>query len=190
MVCKNKLAKIICLLLIFLTFNSFSQKNSNPQFSDYQVDVSQGPFERKPKFNYEQEGYSMRWKKTMQDQLSKPVNFAGHFRIYTEFGGYGKECLRDNWVCGWVIDKHTGKVVASLPTDDSGSNIYADVSDNGTPVGLPFEVDAYNNSSMIAVTGQAIPIRENDSPVCKTTLFNFEKNYYIKLIESLDGCKT
>lgn len=62
------------------------------------------------------------------------------------------------------------------------------MSDNGTPVGLPFEIDTYKNSSMIAITGQSISVSKSDNPVCKTTLFNFNNNEYVKLIESLDGC--
>lgn len=185
---KNKL--LLFTLSILLSFDALSQEVSNPQFSDYQVSVSNGPFEKNIHFNKEQESYSSYWKSAMQEQLNNPVNFAGHFRIYTAFGGHGKECVRDNWVCGWVIDKQTGKIVATLPADDNGSNNYADIADNGTPVGLPFEIDTYKNSSMIAITGQSIPKNENkeNNPVCKTALFNFNGSTYTKLIESLEGC--
>ncbi len=126
----------------------------------------------------------------MQKQLSEPVNFAGHFRIHTEFCGSGVECLRKNWVCGWVIDKRTGEIVATLPPDNNGSMIYADIGDNNTPMGLPFEIDAYKDSSMIAITGQSIPLSKNkdDNPICKTALFNFNGGEYIKLAESTSGC--
>ncbi|HCO5165327.1 TPA: hypothetical protein N8124_004925 [Escherichia coli] len=187
--CNKKTNKFLlfvsCMLLPFV---AYSQDSSNPQFSDYLVPVSNGPFEKNIHFNKEQENYSQHWKNAVQEELKKPVNFAGRFRIYTAFGGHGKECLRDNWVCGWVIDKLSGEVVATLPSDNNGSYNYADVSDNGTPVGLPFDIDTYKNSSMIAITGQSISVSKSDSPVCKTTLFNFNNNEYVKLIESLDGC--
>ncbi len=187
---KLRVRIVIITLSMLFSHNVLSQGVSNPQFSDYQVEVSKGPFENKIFINKEQEWYSAQWKRNMEKQLNSPINFAGHFRVYTEFGGHGKECLRDNWVCGWVIDKLTGKIVATLPVDDNGSNHYADVADNGTPVGLPFEMDAYKNSSMIAITGQSIPLKKgmDDSPVCKTALFNFKGDKYIKLTESIEGC--
>ncbi|EFA5471261.1 TPA: hypothetical protein SHY07_005221 [Escherichia coli] len=187
--CNKKSNKFLLFVsCMLLSFVAYSQDSSNPQFSDYLVPVSNGPFEKNIHFNKEQENYSQHWKNAVQEELKKPVNFAGHFRIYTAFGGHGKECLRDNWVCGWVIDKLSGEVVATLPSDNNGSYNYADVSDNGTPVGLPFEIDTYKNSSMIAITGQSISVSKSDSPVCKTTLFNFNNNKYVKLIESPDGC--
>ncbi len=187
---KLMLRIVIITLSMLLSHNGLSREVSNPQFSDYQVEVSKGPFRKKIFINKEQEGYSAHWKRNMQKQLNSPINYAGHFRIYTQFGGHGKECLRDYWVCGWVIDKLTGKIVATLPVDDNGSNHYAGVADNGTPVGLPFEMDAYRNSSMIAITGQSIPLKKgmDDSSFCKTALFDFKSNKYIKLTESIEGC--
>ncbi|NHV88768.1 hypothetical protein G9X53_05385 [Cronobacter dublinensis] len=183
---KNK--SILVVMCIFMSFKAFSKYSPNPQFSDYQVSVSNGPFEKKIHFNKEQESYSSYWKISMQKQLNESVNFAGHFIIYTAYGGHGKECVRDNWVCGWVIDKETGRIVATLPADDNGSNSYFDISDNGTPVGLPFKVETYKNSSIIAIIGQSTPQRKNDNPVCKTILYNFTKGKYMKLRESLEGC--
>lgn len=82
--CNKKLNKFLlfvsCMLLSFVTY---SQDSSNPQFSDYLVPVSNGPFEKNIHFNKEQENYSQHWKNAVQEELKKPVNFAGHFRIYT-----------------------------------------------------------------------------------------------------------
>ncbi|EOV0836714.1 hypothetical protein ACOHOT_004154, partial [Cronobacter sakazakii] len=137
MVCnKNKLHFFA--LLVFVSLKVLSKDILNPQFSDYLVSVSNGPFESKIHFNQVQETYSEYWKSIMQEQLNKPVNFAGHFRIYTTLGGHGRECAHSNWVCGWVIDKKTGEVVATLPADINGNNSYYEISDNGTSVGLPF----------------------------------------------------
>ncbi|EJQ2009545.1 hypothetical protein SNN53_004163 [Cronobacter sakazakii] len=187
MVCnKNKLHFFA--LLVFVSLKVLSKDILNPQFSDYLVSVSNGPFESKIHFNQVQETYSEYWKSIMQEQLNKPVNFAGHFRIYTTLGGHGRECAHSNWVCGWVIDKKTGEVVATLPADINGNNSYYEISDNGTSVGLPFAVDAFKNSSMIAITGQPIPKNKIVNSVCKTTLFNFNNGQYIKLLESIEGC--
>ena len=129
--------------------------------------------------------------KNMDIQIDQSINFSGHYILYTSFGGHGKECERDNWVCGWVIDKLTGKVESELPKDDNGSNIYADIGDNDTPIGLPFEVNAYKDSSMLLITGQSIPATSasNDSPTCKSAVFNFTGNKFIKLTESTIGCR-
>lgn len=124
----------------------------------------------------------------MDIQLNKPINFSRHYILYTSFGGNGKECERDNWICGWVIYKLTGKIESELPKDDNGSNIYAD---NDTPMGLPFEVNAYKDSSMLLITGESIPATRAsiDSPACESAVFNFTGNKFIKLIESTVGCR-
>ncbi|MTH48293.1 hypothetical protein [Intestinirhabdus alba] len=188
----NKILNKFPFFMLALILSSKSSANNipNPQFSDYQVPVSQGPFEEKLHLTKLQGKYSLYWKNKTQEQLTRSVNFAGHYRIYTIFGGHGEECKNDNWVCGWVLDKQTGKVVATLPADDNGSSIYADIADNGTPTGLPFQMDAFKNSSMIAITGQSIPAmnKTEEAPVCKTVIFNFNGNKYIRLIESLAGC--
>jgi len=124
-----------------------------------------------------------------QEELNKPVNFAGNYRLYTAFGGHGKECCRDNWVCGWVIDKLTGKIESELPYDD-GRNVYADIGDNGTPIGIAFEINAYKNSTLAVITGQTIPINDaSKSYICKSAVYNFTKNKFEKIIESKSGCK-
>ncbi|WP_421356280.1 hypothetical protein [Pseudocitrobacter faecalis] len=190
MVNKTRFYNAFIFIIIFTSFYTSPREILNPQFSDYQVEISKGPFKKNIIFSNTQNKYSMYWKENIQKQLNYPVNFAGHFRIYTAFGGHGIECLRDNWVCGWVIDKHTGKIVASLPQDNNGSNRYADITDNGTPVGLPFEIVTYKDSSMIVITGQVIPLKNNeyDNPICKTVIFDFNGNEYMKIIESRNGC--
>lgn len=137
---------------------SFANVVLDPQFSDYETNVSSGPFAKKVYFDIEQQSFSKKWKERIQLELNKPVNFDGHYRIYTFSGGYESECPNEAWVCGWVIDKFTGKVVSKLPKDIDGSSIYASVGDNGTPVGYPFEIDFYKDSTMIIVTGQAISL--------------------------------
>ncbi|MGV3345339.1 hypothetical protein ACGVWS_06185 [Enterobacteriaceae bacterium LUAb1] len=191
MVNKKTLFKSALVVLI-ATYTIFSaaSDSSDPQFSDYQTVVSSGPFSNKIHLNSKQQTYSLNWKQSIQSELSKQVNFSGHYRLFTTVGGKGKECSNEAWVCGWVIDKITGEVVSALPGDNDGSHGYASVGDNGTPVGYPFEVDAYKDSSMMVITDQAIPSdkNSNDSPTCKSVVYNFKDNKFVKLIESEDGC--
>lgn len=182
---------IILLTTLAYSITSNAEDVTDPQFSDYQTKVSTGPFAKKIILSNQQKEFSPNWKKAVQSELNKPVNFAGHYRLYTNFGGQGKECFRDSWVCGWVIDKFSGEIVSNLPKDDDGSDIYAGTGDNGTPVGIPFEIDAYKDSSMVVITGQAIPASKDphDNPICKSAVFKFDNNKFIKLTESVDGCK-
>ena len=184
---KNLFKSALGVLVATYTIFSAASDSSDPQFLDYQTAVSSGPFSKKVQLNSEQRTYSLNWKESIQSELNKQVNFSGHYRLFTAVGGKGKECSNEAWVCGWVIDKITGRIVSS---DNDGSNVYASVGDNGTPVGYPFEVDAYKDSSMIVITGQAIPLdkRANDNPVCKSVVYKFKDNEFVKLIESEDGC--
>lgn len=187
-----KAIKSVFMVFVFVySVLTFANDPSNPQFSDYQTAVSSGPFAKKAHFNGEQQTYSQDWKQSIQHELNKPVNFAGHYRLYTAAGGRGSECANEAWICGWVIDKFTGKIVSKLPKDTDGSSVYASTGDNGTPVGYPFESDAYKDSTMVVITGQAIPADENmnDNPVCKSAVYNFKNNEFEKLVESDDGCE-
>lgn len=186
-----KVMRILVVLLVFLApFRVSANGMVNPQFSDFIVEVSNGPFAKKIVLSKTQEGYSNFWKLEIDNQLKKPINFSGHYILYTSYGGHGAECKSEGWVCGWLIDKLTGKIVSELPKDDNGSSVYASLSDNGTPIGLPFEVDSYKDSSMIAIIGQSIPISnpEDDTSVCKSVIFNFTGVKFVKLMEALDGC--
>jgi len=164
---------VIALLILFLsaTYSVIvnSEVSFDPQFYNFEVKVKSGPYAKNILLNSEQEKFSTKWKRAMQEQLDKPVNFSGHYRLHTAFGGQGMECMKDNWVCGWVIDKLTGKVVSELP----------------------IEIDAYKDSTMLVITGQAIPATSDatDSPICKSVIFNFEGNKFVKIVESIDGCK-
>ena len=187
---KRNVRIVLIALISMMSFTLNANNDINPQFSDYQTSVYSGPFATNITLSKEQEVFSERWKKSIRKELNKPVNFAGRYRVYFMTGGYGKECLNESWICGWVIDKVTGQIVSGLPQDDDGSNTYASIGDNGTPVGLPFEIDAYKDSAMMLITGQAIPLKndENDSPVCKSVAFSFENNKFKKLVESKEGC--
>lgn len=189
----NKMTLFKSVFIIIFTTHaivSLANDQSNPQFSDFQSTVSLGPFANEIHLTSKQETYSASWKNSVRSELVEPANLAGHYRIFTLPGGKGIECLNEAWVCGWVIDKITGRIVSELPKDNNGSDIYASIGDNGTPVGYPFELDTYNDSSMIIITGQAIPLskKENDNPICKSMVYNFSEGKFDKLIESTDGC--
>lgn len=193
--CNKKSNKFLLFVsCMLLSFGAYSQDSSNPQFSDYLVPVSNGPFERNIHFNKEQENYSSQWKNAVEEELKKPVNFAGHFRIYTAFGGQGKECLRDNWVCGWVIDKTTGEVVSTLPTSPEGGNSYAEAVDNGTSDGLKFKVIASKDRTSLTITGRAVnaPLRDANGdfsvPECRSIKYNFDGKEYTIIKEDDNGC--
>jgi len=187
----NTITSMLMLAIVACPFISNAEDISDPQFSDYQTMVGKGPFAKKIIIGSREKSFSSNWQKKVQEELKKPVNFAGHYRLYTTFGGQGIECSKEGWLCGWVIDKNSGKIVSQLPKDERGSNIYASIGDNGTPVGHPFEIDAYKDSTMVIVTGQVIPESKNsnDDPICKTAIFNFINNEFVKLTESPDGCK-
>lgn len=57
--CNKKSNKFMLFVsCMLLSFGAYSQDSSNPQFSDYLVPVSNGPFEQNIHFNKEQKNYS------------------------------------------------------------------------------------------------------------------------------------
>ncbi|WP_261640579.1 hypothetical protein [Erwinia mallotivora] len=166
-----------------------------PQFKDYPADINKGPFSNKLDLSGEQEKYSRHWKKITKNELKEPVNFAGHYRIYTDDKSSGNECLdHQGGVCGWVIDKLSGKIVAQLPAV-AGTNVYQQVADNNTPVGEDFRIDTQKSSSLMILTGQAIPqkIEYNDNGIpitnpCQTTYYILENEEFSKVFEDKKGC--
>ncbi|OAT18074.1 hypothetical protein M979_1903 [Buttiauxella noackiae ATCC 51607] len=44
---------------------------------------------------------------------------------------------------------------------------------------------------MAVITGQAIPAskKTDEDPICKSAVFKFDDTKFIKLTESIDGCK-
>lgn len=165
-----------------------------PDFADYSVNVSPGPFTNKLHLTDEQKNYSEHWKMSITKELAKPVNFAGHYRVYAEDKGQGVECQRG--VCGWVLDKLSGTIVSGLP-ENNGSNSYGAVGDNGSPMGKPLDISTRKNSSLMVLTGQAIPQKmEHDKdgfPItnpCETTYHVFKKNQFIRAFEDKNGCST
>ncbi|XTZ37673.1 hypothetical protein ACQYRI_17170 [Salmonella enterica] len=184
---ENKYAYLWFFLLQYpLLANAVSIENT--------VHVSEGPFAKIISFNSEQDAYSNWWKKEVSEQLNKPVNFSGHYRLYVTSGGHGAECLHDYWVCGWVIDKLTGKVVSTLPHSPEGGNSYVEAVDNGTPAGLKFKYIAHANSAELTIQGRAAnaplqSVNENfEIPECRLITYKFNGVGFDTLNEVTNGC--
>jgi len=187
----------------FMSFMVFADNAGNqstyvdrkPDFERYAVSFTKKSFSTHLILTNEQEGYSEHWKKITMNELKKAANLAGNYRIYTDAGSQGSECLdHKGGVCGWVIDKVSGKVVTSLPSVN-GSNVYNQVADNGTPIGEEFKIHTQENSALMILTGQAIPLKiESDEyglPItypCKAIYYVFENNQFRKIAEDENGC--
>ncbi|WP_137761786.1 hypothetical protein [Nissabacter sp. SGAir0207] len=158
------------------------------------VQISKGPFAQSVSLNPEQENYSSWWKKQIKSQLNKPVNFAGHYRLFVTSGGHGSECLHDYWVCGWVIDKLTGKVVATLPRSPEGGDSYVEAVDDGTSTGLKFKYTAEGDSKELTIQGRAAnaPLQHDNGdfavPKCRLITYRFNGSGFDTLNEVSNGC--
>ena len=93
--------------LVFVCVSSpIFASEANPQFSDYSVAISSGPFTDNIVLASNQQRFTDKWKHIMQRELVKKVNFAGYYRLYLSWNGeLSKECGDEHSVCGWVIDK-------------------------------------------------------------------------------------
>lgn len=161
----------------------FADKD-NPQFSDYSVAVSTGPFAKKIALSTDQQSYTDKWKQTMQREFAKPVNFAGHYRLYLSWNGeLPKECGDDRWVCGWVIDKTSGEIVSELP-EFNGNTHYRPYFANGTPVPDEFMPEFYPKSSMIWINGNTAPISNLDDLKCENIAYVFNGTKFISVLDA------
>lgn len=185
---------INALLSILATFPVLGASSHPLLSNNYNVDVSHGPFVNNLVLTEKQKNFSTWWKENIKKELNKPVNFAGKYRLFVSKGGHGTECLHDYWICGWVIDKSSGKVVATLPTSPEGGNSYADFVDNGTSDGIGFEYFATKRNSSIIIKGRAVnaPLRDNNGnfsvPECRLIQYNFDGSSYSVIKESDNGC--
>ncbi|PWI77367.1 hypothetical protein DEO48_24750 [Enterobacter sp. CGMCC 5087] len=169
--------------LLTFTGTAFADKD-NPQFSDYPVVVSKGPFAKKIALSTEQQNYTDKWKQTMQRELVKPVNFAGHYRLYLSWNGeLPKECGDKRWVCGWVIDKISGETVSELP-EFNGNKAYFSYHANGTPVPVDFMPEFYPESSMIWIEGSNIPPTGKINNKCENIAYTFNDSKFITVLDA------
>lgn len=119
----SSLLSAVISLIVFTAYadNDITQKK--PNFKDYPTRVSKGPFATELNLTNKEKNYSNHWKKITTSELKKPANLAGHYRIFTDDKSSSGECLdHKGGVCGWVIDKLSGKIVTTLPFID-GTNI-------------------------------------------------------------------
>lgn len=172
---------------------SQAREKTPPVPTDYPVSVSSAPFSNVLILTNEQKGYSERWKKNAREELSKPVNFAGKYRLFTYTGISEKECPGGG-VCGWVIDKTSGQIVSELPATGD-SHVYNQVGDNGTPTGIDFRALFNSNSLLFSLTAQTMPkeisFDNNGEPTgspCETNYYKFENNKFIRVFEDKNGC--
>jgi len=174
-------------LFIFMCFTSvFSYANNSdgPQFSDYPIKISAGPFASKLYLTKDQLQATNKWISFMQKELVESVNFSGHYRIYiSKNGQFLKECGNDGWVCGWIIDKITGRVVSTLPLFN-GNAKYHSTTNNGTPSPDDFDITFYSNSAMMLIYGENSPPNEASSIKCANTLYIFRDNVFSKILST------
>ncbi|MFZ5273770.1 hypothetical protein [Enterobacter asburiae] len=169
------------LLVGFLFFGVIPFSWGFPQAGDYKVKVSHGPFAKTISLTDIQQHNTDEWKHIMQRELVKPVNFAGHYRLYiSKNGELPKECGDERWVCGWIIDKTTGQVVSELP-EFNGNNAYYSYHDNGTPISEDFAPDFYPISTMLWMNGETAPRSNPDATKCNYIAYNFTKNTFTTL---------
>ncbi|MDK9605827.1 hypothetical protein [Lelliottia wanjuensis] len=173
--------------ILMLSMIGISSAYAFPQFSDYPVIVSNGPFAKSIELTDTQQRYTDKWKHIMQRELVKPVNFAGHYRLYLSWNGeLPKECGDDRWVCGWIIDKTTGSIVSELP-EFNGNTHYRPYHANGTPVPEAFSPGFYPDNSMLWMNGNTAPKSNLLNLKCNYISYNFKNNNFTTL-EIGDEC--
>ncbi|WP_158698732.1 hypothetical protein [Cronobacter dublinensis] len=176
--------------LVFICISSpIFASEANPQFSDYSVAISSGPFTDNIVLASNQQRFTDKWKHIMQRELLKKVNFAGHYRFYLSWNGeLPQECGDERWVCGWVIDKTTGKIVSELP-EFNGNHAYLSYHANGTPVPEAFEPAFYPQSTMLWINGNTAPLSNLNNLKCEYRIYNFKYNIF-SLIDHGYPCDT
>jgi len=183
-----KLCKFTFLLISFICFSTFANDGKVPEFKEHNVLLSHGPFASKIIFTSEQLEKSSDWKKIMQNQLRKEVNFAGQYRIYiSKKGELPKDCGINGWICGWIVDKITGSVISELPLFNGNTKYYSTI-DNGTPSPDPFSAEYYPNSNLIWISGENIPsskvgnISLGDKK-CSNSAYLFENHLFRRIFQ-------
>lgn len=128
------LGKLFARSLLLFCFFSVSAFAEVPSFSEYKVDsVYKG--QNHPLIKIDTAGE--RWDELRKKAAISPVNFAGHYIVFTG------ECAGGS-ICGEVIDAETGEVVRSLP------NAYkADVEEADDSFDISYQID----SRLIVIMG-------------------------------------
>jgi len=128
--------KILLNMFCALFFFSSGVFAATPRFSEYKVEsIYKG--RNSPLVKVDSAG--VYWDDLRRMAVEKPVNFAGHYILFTgDCGGTS--------VCGEVIDAETGKVVRSLP---NAYQAYDEETEEG------FDIEYNVNSKLIVIMGVA-----------------------------------
>lgn len=170
--------KLRILPQVFLVKNT---EVGSPQFSDFKVEKNTEPFTKVLFLTEKQKAFTNKWQLIMQHELSKPVNFSGHYQLSLSWNGeLPKECGDDRWVCGWILDKKTGEVVSTLP-ELNGDTAYFSYNDNGTP--RPDEFSPQYTQIALCYGSQALmcPLKEvvmMNAPSLPTTSRKISSHHY------------
>lgn len=175
--------KMKAFFLILMPCYAFADDNPLPHFNDHHIEISSGPFAKTLQLSAEQQHHSKKWQEIMRQELSKEVNFAGHYRLYlSKEGELPDECGGEEWICGWIIDKTTGSVVTELPVFNGNSSYYSTI-DNGTPSPYLFLAEFHPDSNMLWVDGENIPKLKNHAlssgdKKCANNAYVFQQNKF------------
>lgn len=177
----RKVSRLLCFTFI-LSFAITAEGGADYKYPDFHVKIISEGFSDKVNFSDDQEGYSAKWKDYIQSELIKPVNFSGHYRVaISKDGVLLQDCGSKEWVCGWVLDKISGRVVSELPVFNGNSRYFSTI-DNGTPSPDLFSTEFYPNSSMMWVSGQNRPKKTKRGGVrCANSIYEFKGGVFIRL---------
>lgn len=177
----------------FLLFAVIPFSWAGPQAGNYKIKVSHEPFTKDLSLSSVQQGYSSKWKHIMLQQLAEQVNYAGHYRLYFDYGDdLPNECGAGRPLCGWVIDKITGQVVSELPEFISNENdmrhpnivkgcvVYSPEDENepppsGTMADFPI---FYLDSTLLWMNGTLSPASNPNDDKCEYQIYNFKADKF------------
>ncbi|MGF6150727.1 hypothetical protein [Pseudomonas fluorescens] len=133
MVSNNSSGRWLWLIVFFVS--SFTHA-ATLRFEDYKVEEV---FHGEHHELVTQDGVDESWLAGRRDAIKRPVNFAGHYVVYTNGCGGGS-------VCGEILDVKTGEVVASFP------NAYYVIGEDGK---APFAAVYNPDSRLLLIIGVA-----------------------------------
>ncbi|RWR02199.1 hypothetical protein ED28_11250 [[Pantoea] beijingensis] len=183
-----KINRFLFISVLIMAVFAKAEDGTPPVFKDHKVAISSGPFIDKIYFTTDQQQNSKAWQNIMKIELRKNVNFAGHYRLYiSKDGELPLDCGGEGWICGWIIDKSKGVVIAELPVFNGNSHYYSTI-ENGTPSPDPFSVEFYPNSDLIWINGDNIPKKKEgkisvEDKKCSNNAYIFKREQFILSFE-------
>ncbi|SDF15266.1 hypothetical protein SAMN05216591_2100 [Pseudomonas extremaustralis] len=155
----NKMVYGAFLLLVLFSCKVFA---GAPQFSDYKVEYI---YEGRNSHLAITDSAGPRWDDLRISAAEKPVNFAGHYILFTG------DCAGAS-VCGEVIDAETGKIIRSLP------NVYQAYDEDTEEA---FDIEYKVDSRLVVIMG----IAQNNEPGINNE--SFQRMYRTRYYEFNDG---